>query len=246
MEPMIGAPVMIDRAIARQLCCAQAKLQEGDFEAAMRLCQAILDEIPACLPALRIQARAATELGALDVAVMSFRASAEIDPEDEMAHVGLALCAEAQGDPALATAEFRRALELAPYDQRIADEVADRDGEPLVTPLMEARSLLEEGQPHRAIVVLDERVQRTDVVADLTRARALWDLGRIEEVWDLCWQISREHPNCVRALYWLQTSGQLVEKPLKQLEQIAPGLEPYTAPLEALEELVACAHAAAR
>jgi tetratricopeptide (TPR) repeat protein len=211
-------------------------------------CQAILQEMPACLPALRIQARAAAELGALDVAVISFRASSAIDPEDEMAHVGLALCAEAQGDRATATAEFRRALELAPHDQRIADEVANRDGEPVVTPLMEARSYAAEGFAERAILVLDERGQRKDVVADLTRARALWDLGRVEEVWDLCWEVSREHPSCVRALFWLHASGQLVEKPLytrmirKQLEQIAPGLEPYT---QLLEE-VACPVAVAR
>jgi tetratricopeptide (TPR) repeat protein len=225
---------MIDDAIAQQLRCAQEQLRISEFENAGRICEAILEGSPNCLPALRILAHCATQLDMLDVAGASFRACAVIDPEDELAHVGLAICADCEGDPETAAVEFRRALELAPNDPGLAQEVIRREGDIITTPLMEARNALFFGNPERALTILNEWGPCGDIVADLTRARALWELGRLDDVWDLCWQISKESPTCIRALYWLRAAGQMIEKPLyvrmikRLLEQIAPGLEPYT------------------
>jgi len=225
---------MIDEAIARQLSCAQAKMEAGQFENAVTVCETLLESSPSCLPALRMLARAATELGQIELAQTSFRACSVIDPEDDMAHIGMALCADAQGDAETAVAEFWRAYELSPNDRQLADELERRGAEVWDTPLMQARRALAEGKPERAGLILEESGRMDDLATQLTYANALWQLGRVEDVWELCWPISKEFPTCLRALYWLRESGELVEKPLyvrmirKLIEQIAPGLEPYT------------------
>ena len=43
---------MIDDGITQQLRCAQAKLESGDFDNVIRICQTVLDSSPSCLPAL--------------------------------------------------------------------------------------------------------------------------------------------------------------------------------------------------
>ena len=53
----------------------------------MTVCETLLESSPSCLPALRMLARAATELGQIELAQTSFRACSVIDPEDDMAHI---------------------------------------------------------------------------------------------------------------------------------------------------------------
>src|SRR6476646_30497 len=176
---------MIDEAIVGQLSCAQAKVEAGDFENAVKTCEAILVSSPSCLPALRMIARAAAELGNIELAEISFRACSVIDPEDDVAHIGLALCADAQGDPERAVAEFWHAFELSPNDQQLGAELERRGAEVWDTPLMQARRALADGKPERAGLILEESGRPDDLATQLTYANALWQLGRVEDVWEL-------------------------------------------------------------
>jgi hypothetical protein len=69
---------------------------------------------------------------------------------------------------------------------------------------MEARKALGRGDASTAVGLL---AASTDLASGLTRASALWDLGRLEEMWALCWDLFERHPNCVRLLYLLRSCG---------------------------------------
>ncbi len=224
----------MNEGVVHQLFSAQSQIDAGNYEAALQMCQAIVDANASCLLARRIMAALAVESGELDKAIEAFRVCSLIDPEDEVAHVGLAMCADALDDHDTASAELRRALELAPTDRWIAEEVERRGDQVHRTPLMEAREALIAENPVRAMMSLGEHTDRSDLAVELTRAQALWQLGRYDAVWDLCWTISRQHPTCVGALIMLKAAGTAVDKPLfarmaaRMLEQITPGLDAYS------------------
>ena len=138
---------MIDD-LAQHLATARLKVEVGDYQGAAHASAAILADRPNCLLALRIQAYATLELGWLPAAEASFRSCASIDPEDELAHIGLAMCAEQQGELDQASAEFCRAWELAPNDPAIADEA--ELGQPLIGPTGDNR--LARGVARRVVV----------------------------------------------------------------------------------------------
>ncbi|HZT06895.1 MAG TPA: tetratricopeptide repeat protein [Chloroflexota bacterium] len=231
----------MSREVVGQLRRARAQLDAGDYAAAADTCQKILDEEWYCLPALRMLARSAAATGRIDVAEESFRACANIDPEDDLAHVGLALCAEARGDPEAAANEYHRALELAPTDLELVAEVNRRMGAVHRTPLMAAREAMSRGAFADAQELLGEPSDDEDLAVELTRAHAMWEMGEPQGVWDLCWRLLQKHPTCVRALHWLHRAGPLVEKPLyvrimaKRLQQIAPDLPPFCPSIRANE-----------
>src|SRR4051794_30317547 len=110
------------------LGCAQAYVRRGSYEDAFDTCQSILASNSNCLLAHRISGLSAIELGRLDEAIEAFYTCTLMDPVDEVAHVGLALCAERLGDWEAAAAEMCRALELAPADEWIVNEVVRRRG----------------------------------------------------------------------------------------------------------------------
>lgn len=216
--------------LPERVAAARAQVVRGEFEAASESCRAILAEKPNCLPALRIQGYASLELGRYPLAEQAFRQAAIVDAEDELARVGLAICAEQRGDLRTTLAEIQRAGELAPDDPGIGAEIERLGGTRPATPLAQARRAVLEGQARQALDYLEGPVRDGDLAAKLTLASALWELNRKDEIWTMCSEIARDQPNCIRALLWLRAVGPGTGRTLqvrtitRDAEEIDPGL----------------------
>src|SRR5579864_8316926 len=83
---------------------------ERRFADAAAHASSVLDRLPTCLLALRVLAWAQLELDE-DGARETFQRCAEYDPEDALAHVGLAIWHQQRGDNETAVSEWVRAWE---------------------------------------------------------------------------------------------------------------------------------------
>jgi tetratricopeptide (TPR) repeat protein len=217
---------------AQELLLARMQVRVRDYGGALETTRLLTEHSPDCLLAWRIRAACAMHLGERAVAEEAFRSCIDIDPEDALAHVGLACCAEATGDLAAAIGELRRARELAPADGGIVDELArlgDAEGR---SPVLDARLALAEGDPGKALRILDHE-PLGDAAALLTLTRALYVNGRIHEAWTLAGRVAREHPRCLAALEWLRVCAMSAEGALtvrmltRRIDAIDPGMKLY-------------------
>src|SRR5579859_1520061 len=119
--------------------CRAAFAHRFDQAAAQAL--AVLDRHPACLPALRVLAWAQLELDD-DESLSTFARCVAVDPEDALAHVGLAIAFQQRRQLDVAVHNWVRAWELDPQNQPIRRALVKLTGELPESALADAIGLL--------------------------------------------------------------------------------------------------------
>jgi tetratricopeptide (TPR) repeat protein len=204
--------------------CDEVKesIKAQSIDEAIAICRHILEWFPKYSMPYRLLGETALERDEYDEAASLFTRVLGADPEDVIAHVGLAVVHDEKKELEEAIWHLERAFELAPGNTEIRQELKRLYGEgegvepPRVklTPAALAHLYLREGLYDRAITelrpLLKEDPDRVDLKVAL--AEALWREGRRREAAEACQEILKLLPNCLKAnlilgLIWKE-SGQ--------------------------------------
>jgi len=191
--------------------CHEVKglIKAQSIDEAIAICRHILERFPKYIMPYRLLGEAALEKEEYDEAASLFTRVVGADPEDVIAHVGLAVVHDEKKELEEAIWRLERAFELAPGNTEIRQELKRLYGElegaepPRVklTPAALARLYLREGLYDRAITqlrpLLKEEPDRVDLKVAL--AEALWREGRRREAAESCQEILELLPNCLKA-----------------------------------------------
>jgi len=191
--------------------CDEVKelIKAQSIDEAIVICRHILERFPKYIMPYRLLGEAALEREEYDEAASLFTRVLGANPEDVIAHVGLAVVHDEKKEPEEAIWHLERAFELAPGNMEIRQELkrlyGEREGvEPprvKLTPAALARLYLREGLYDRAITelrpLLKEDPDRVDL--KLALAEALWREGRRREAAESCQEILELLPNCLKA-----------------------------------------------
>ncbi|MFQ5886321.1 MAG: tetratricopeptide repeat protein, partial [Anaerolineae bacterium] len=207
--------------------CDEVKelIKAQSIDEAIAICRHILERFPKYIMPYRLLGEAALEREEYDEAASLFTRVLGANPEDVIAHVGLAVVHDGKKELEEAIWHLERAFELAPGNTEIRQELkrlyGEREGvEPprvKLTPAALARLYLREGLYDRAITelrpLLKEDRDRVDLKVAL--AEALWQEGRRREAAESCQEILELLPNCLKTnlilgLIWKE-SGQKEE-----------------------------------
>jgi Flp pilus assembly protein TadD len=197
------------------------------FDDAARHASAVLDRLPTCLVALRTLAWAQLELED-DGALRSFQLCAECDPEDALAHVGLAIWYQNHDQNEAAMAEWVRAWELDPQNQSIRRGLVKLSGELPDSAFADAIALLRDGRHHEAAQAL--RPLRGELAADVALMTALWNAGAQHDAFDLALSVVAQHPHNAKAALFVAAledrNGRTLRsrEAIARAEQVDPGL----------------------
>ncbi len=191
--------------------CEEAKelMREGSLDEAIAICRHILKQYPKYIMPYRLLGEAALEKEGYEEAANLFTRVLGADPEDVIAHVGLAVVHEERGEQEEAIWHLEWAFELTPGNAEIRQELkrlyGQREGaEPervKLTPAALGRLYLKEGLYQRAITefrpLLEADPDRVDLKVAL--AEALWREDRRREAAETCQEILESLPNCLKA-----------------------------------------------
>jgi len=191
--------------------CDEAKelIKAQSIDEAIAICRHILERFPKYIMPYRLLGEAALEREEHNEAASLFTRVLGANPEDVIAHVGLAVVYDEKKELEEAIWHLERAFELAPGNSEIRQELKRLYGEredvepPRVklTPAALARLYLREGLYDRAITelrpLLKEDPNRVDLKVAL--AEALWRENRRREAAESCQEILDLLPNCLKA-----------------------------------------------
>ncbi len=191
--------------------CDEVKglIKAQSIDEAIIICRHILERFPKYIMPYRLLGEAALEREEHDEAASLFTRVLGANPEDAIAHVGLAVVHDEKKELEEAIWHLERAFELAPGNTEIRQELkrlyGEREGvEPprvKLTPAALARLYLREGLYDRAITelrpLLKEDPDRIDLKVAL--AEALWRESRRREAAESCQEILELLPNCLKA-----------------------------------------------
>ncbi len=191
--------------------CEEVKelIKAQSIDEAIAICRHILERFPKYMMPYRLLGEAALEREEYDEAASLFTRVLGANPEDVIAHVGLAVVHDEKKELEEAIWHLERAFELAPGNTEIRQELkrlyGEREGvEPprvKLTPAALARLYLREGLYDRAITelrpLLKEDPERVDLKVAL--GEALWREGRRREAAETCQEVLELLPNCLKA-----------------------------------------------
>jgi tetratricopeptide (TPR) repeat protein len=194
---------------------------EHRFEDAATQASRVLNRLPTCLVALRVQAWAQLELDQ-DAALASFEACAEYDPEDALAHVGQAIWYQRCGQNEAAIEAWVRAWELDPHNQAIRRGLVKLTGELPESAFADAISLARAGRDDEAAEALRRmRAERKDAAVALSLIGALWSAGAEREAFNLAVPVLANHPRSVKAALFVAAFEDRAGRTLRSREAIA-------------------------
>jgi tetratricopeptide (TPR) repeat protein len=203
---------------------------ERRFADAAAHASAALDRLPTCLLALRILAWAQLELDQ-DAALATFQTCAEYDPEDALAHVGLAIWYQQRSQNEAAIGEWVRAWELDPHNQSIRRGLVKLTGELPESGFADAVALLRGGHDDAAAETLRQvRAERADAAVALALVSALWSAGAQRDAFELAIGVLASYPRSVKAALYVAALEDKAGRTLRsreaiaRAEQVDPGL----------------------
>ncbi|MDQ3808999.1 MAG: hypothetical protein M3336_01785, partial [Chloroflexota bacterium] len=172
---------------------------ERRFEDAAVLAAQALESAPACLPALRTLAWAQLELGD-ERALNTLQACSSYDPEDSLAHVGVAIFLQQREQTEAAAHAWEQAWELDPHNQSIRRALVNLTGDLPDSPLAEGISLLRAERFEEAEALLESASSARPAAAPLARLDALWGMGQWRRAFDLAVSVAVDQPRSVKAM----------------------------------------------
>ena len=203
----------------------EALFQENRLLEVIAHCRHILSQHPRHVATYRLLGKALLERGDFMDAADVFQRVLSADPEDFIAHIGMAIVYKEQGRMPIARWHMERAFEMDPYNNVIQQELRDlygrRDGQRparlMLTREALARLYVKGGLYQQAVAELRQARERDAKRVDLQvlLAEALWrDEQRVDAV-DVCLQLLDVLPdsikaNAILAEVWLLT-GRLQE-----------------------------------
>lgn len=184
-------------------------IDDSHLEAAVRHCRHILKQFPRHVETYRLLGKTLLEQDDLDDAADVFHRVLSADPEDFIAHAGLAIVHKQQNLLPEAAWHMERAFEVEPYNGAIRESLQDligrRDGLPpeqlTLTPGALARIHVRGELYPQAIAdlrqLLSEEPDRVDL--QMLLAEALWRDGQRIDAAEECNRILAQLPNCIKA-----------------------------------------------
>ncbi len=188
---------------------ARQSLEDGDYQEAVSICSAIVNQYPACEAAYRLLGEALLEQGQASEAERAFGRAISHDPRQPASYLGLGRIAEDRGALENALAFCQVAWELAPnlpeYREpvvQIASRQFSDDGYLQLTHAALAQIYLRSSRLKRAVrefeIALSALPDRVDLWIGL--AESLWRLGQDANAADISREFLKEHPDLAQAL----------------------------------------------
>ncbi|HSM54658.1 MAG TPA: tetratricopeptide repeat protein [Candidatus Sulfomarinibacteraceae bacterium] len=184
-------------------------IDESRLGEAVRHCRFILQQYPRHVDTYRLLGKAFLERGELQAAADVFRRVLSADPEDFIAHAGMAIIYKQEDQYKQAVWHMERAFEVDPYNAAIQEALKDlygrRDGlPPGQLPLTRGAlsRLYVKGEMYaQAIAELGELVEQEAGRVDLKvlLAEALWRDGQRVDAVEVCQAVLEELPDCIKA-----------------------------------------------
>lgn len=186
-----------------------ALIDDSHLDAAIRHCRYILRQYPRHVETYRLLGKALLEQEQFSEAADVFRRVLSADPDDFIAHAGLAIVHRQQNLLREAAWHMERAFETEPYNGAIRESLQDligrRDGLPpeqlTLTPGAQARIHVRGELYPQAIAdlrrMLTEEPDRFELQVLL--AEALWRDGQRIDAAEECNRILKRLPDCVKA-----------------------------------------------
>ena len=184
-------------------------IEDSHLGEAVRHCRHILEQFPRHVETYRLMGKALLEQGELEGAADVFQRVLSADPEDFIAHAGMAIIYKQQNKLPEAAWHMERAFEVDPYNGVIREALQDiiglRDGLPpehlTLTRGALARLYLK-GELYSQVIgdlkqLLDEDPDRVDLAIVL--AEALWRDGQRVEAAEVCTRVLERLPDCTKA-----------------------------------------------
>jgi tetratricopeptide (TPR) repeat protein len=218
--------------ILNLIASARSAALEQRFDDAARHASEVLARLPSCLVALRVLAWAQLELED-ERAIGTFQQCVEHDPEDALAHVGLAIWYQLHEEKELAISAWTRAWELDPDNQSIRRGLARLTGELPDSAFADAISALRAGRADEALGALQQlRAQSGhDAAHEIALMSALWNRGAQREAFDLAIGVLNRYPRSVKPALFVAALEDRAGRTLRsreaiaRAEQIDPGLQ---------------------
>lgn len=200
---------------------ARAAAFDRRFDDAAKLANRVLSTLPNCLIALRTLAWAQLELGE-DGALDTFQQCAAFDPEDALTCVGQAIWYQQRYETEQAIDRWVRAWELDPENQPIRRALVKLTGELPESVLADAVAYLRGGHLDHAVEVLRRlRLDRRDVVIELSLLSAYTALGLQKQAFELAYSIHGSWPRAVKAALYVAAMEDRAGRTLRSRELIA-------------------------
>ena len=204
--------------VTLQEYCDEARelISSGAYEEAIAICRHILQRYPKHIRTYQILGEACLEMGEFEEATDVFKRILErADPENFVAHAGLGILCEEQGQIAEAIWYVERAFEVAPNNEEIRNALrrlyAKRDGTQQTRIKMNkaalARLYARGGQYRQAIegfrALLGVEANRDRMDLKVALAETLWRDGRLEQAAEMARDILQTSPDCLKAILLL-------------------------------------------